>query len=86
MDLIISSRPPNRGSAHRVRGHAINVVGPYAIDVILVRTADCICRHHVLVNRWTAFGAIHSLLGLLRPSLLQSLCELDLQLQLSETN
>ena len=86
MDLIISNKPPNRGSTPKPRGHAISVVGPHAVDVVLVRTADCICPHHVLVNRWAALDAIHRVLCLLGPSLLQSLRELGLQLQLSEIN
>ena len=85
-DLIISSKPPNQGSTHRVRGHTICVVGPYAIDAILRRTTDCIHLYHILVNRWVVLSAIHDLLGLLRPNLLQSLCELSLQLQLRKTN
>ena len=85
-NLIISNRPLNRGSVHGARGHTINIVSPYVVDAVLVRIADCICPHHVLVNRWTVLGAMHSLLGLLEPNLLQSLHELDLQLQLSETN
>ena len=51
-NLIITSRPPNRGSVHRAKGHTISIVGPYAVYAILVRTADCIYLHHVLVNRW----------------------------------
>ena len=67
-DLIINIKTPNRGFTHRARGHAINVVGPYFVYAILIRTIDCICPHHILINRWAILSAILNLLSLLGPS------------------